>query len=195
MLSYRSMNVPCIGRGEGANPGLAAAVRKLPLRLEYSLSASVLEEVDRNAGWTEGTDGGGRKVKSSSSLHSSGSLYINLGFEKRFFSLRSMMRAIMRAMRSGKPTPTAAPINAPIETMPLVSADASAEGVDDTPGSDPTRDAICAGRRERLVSAGRVKVSALQSAERPQANVLLSVSVEQGVIAISAFSPTATMLC
>lgn len=44
------------------------------------------------------------------------------------------------------------------------------------------------------MSAGRVKVFELQSALRPQAKVLLLVSVEQGVIAISALSTTAISL-
>lgn len=45
------------------------------------------------------------------------------------------------------------------------------------------------------MSTDNAKVSLLQSPLRPQAKVLLSVSVEHGVIATSAFGLTATQPC
>lgn len=179
------MNVPCIGLGD--SPGLAAAVRKLPRRLEYALAVSAVDS-GRRAGWTAGA----RKLRDvTSSLHSSGSLYINFGLEKRPFSRLRRISAMMSAINSGAPIPAATPASVVMETVPPLSAHCVSVGAADSSDSVPTRAAICDGRRAKLVSAGSEKVSLLQSPLRPQANALLSVSVEQGVIAISEFGLTA----
>lgn len=114
---------------------------------------------------------------------------MSLGLEKRRFSRRRSMRAMIRARRRGAPMPAATPAKTAVENSPLLLEALGhmlSEGILEGPDSDPTSAAICEGRRRRPVSVGRENVLALQSPERPHANVLLSVSVEQGVRATSA---------